>query len=144
MRNEKGITLITMVITIIIMTILAVVIVSTVITDRDTIMRAREADVTAEFATYKDEFDAFVNRKYVENIEFDIDTLFANTSTITYNTKVSGSTDTTIVSIMPTLRYSDYLNDFVVQSGKLTITTSSNTVKKAAEALDITVIAVSD
>ena len=137
MRENKGITLIALVITIIILLILAGVTLATLTGDNGIITKAREAELSTELSAYKEELELYKVNKTSENTNFIEETLTAGKTDLNYNTKneeETGNIKTIITDISD-----KYFEKLEVIKGKLLINTQDKTEIKVAQSLGIEV-----
>ena len=80
MRNDKGLTMITLVITVIVMFIITAVAINSAVGENGVITKAKEAKITAELSAYKEQLQVFIDEQTVKDPEFDPETLNAATS----------------------------------------------------------------
>ena len=136
-ENNRGITLIALVITIIILLILAGVTLATLTGDNGIITRATEARISTELSAYKEELELYKVNKTSENTNFIEETLTAGKTDLNYNTKneeETGNIKTIITDISD-----KYFEKLEVIKGKLLINTQDKTEIKVAQSLGIEV-----
>ena len=136
-ENNRGITLIALVITIIILLILAGVTLATLTGDNGIITKAREAELSTELSAYKEELELYKVNKTSENTNFIEETLTAGKTDLNYNTKneeETGNIKTIITDISD-----KYFEKLEVIKGKLLINTQDRTEIRVAQRLGIEV-----
>lgn len=134
MRNDKGLTMITLVITVIVMFIITAVAINSAVGENGVITKAKEAKITAELSAYKEQLQVFIDEQTVKDPEFDPETLNAATSLLKYNTK--SDTEGNITSIIENID-SDYFTSIEVIKGVLYLSTQDKQVSDIAKILGI-------
>ena len=136
-ENNRGITLIALVITIVILLILAGITISTLVGENGIITKAREAELSTELSAYKEELELYKVNKTSENTNFIEETLTAGKTDLNYNTKneeETGNIKTIITDISD-----KYFEKLEVIKGKLLINTQDRTEIRVAQRLGIEV-----
>ena len=124
LQRNKGITLISLVITIIVLLILAGVTIATLVGENGIITKAREAELSTELSKYKEELELYKVNKTSEDTNFIEETLTAGKTDLNYNTKneeETGNIKTIITDISD-----KYFEKLEVIKGKLLINTQNN------------------
>ena len=91
-KRQRGITLISLVITIIVLLILAGVSISMLIGENGLIGKANESKFKTEMAALKEQLELFNVNKIAENKDYIEATLTAGKELLEYNTKAEGET----------------------------------------------------
>ena len=136
-REKRGITLISLVITIIVLLILAGVSIAMLTSDNGIITNAQKSKISTTFSTYKEEVELYKNSKIAENTNFLENTLEASKISLSYNTKKEDEKGN-IKSIITTINDKD-LEKFEIIKGKLLINTKDINEIKVAQSLGIQV-----
>lgn len=136
-REKRGITLISLVITIIVLLILAGVSIAMLTSDNGIITNAKKSKISTTFSTYKEEVELYKNNKIAENTNFLENTLEASKISLSYNTKKEDEKGN-IKSIITTINDKD-LEKFEIIKGKLLINTKDINEIKVAQSLGIQV-----
>ena len=120
--NNKGISLIVLVITIIVVIIIASAVILT-LTGNNPISEARKATFLNDVATFKDDLNMYKTNEYAKRMgDYDPSLLNATTSGLTYNgTSVSGQ-DNIYDAIQSLEGKSKYNNEFEISNGELKYT----------------------
>lgn len=135
MNQNKGITLIALVVTIIISIILAGVSISMLTGENGIIGKAELAKTATELSNYKEKLEQWKIAKQIENNNFLEDTLSAGKNNLTYNgTKQEGN----IKTIIPDLD-DKYLDEIEIIKGKLVLSTTDSFKIKSAKIANISV-----
>ena len=137
LQRNKGITLISLVITIIVLLILAGITISTLVGENGIITKATEAKISTELSAYKEELELYKVNKTSENTNFIEETLTAGKTDLNYNTKSEeeiGNIKTIITDISD-----KYFEKLEVIKGKLLINTQDRTEIRVAQSLGIEV-----
>ena len=137
LQRNKGITLISLVITIIVLLILAGVTIATLVGENGIITKATEAKISTELSAYKEELELYKVNKTSENTNFIEETLTAGKTDLNYNTKSEeeiGNIKTIITDISD-----KYFEKLEVIKGKLLINTQDKTEIRVAQSLGIEV-----
>lgn len=140
-KENRGITLIALVVTIVVLLILAGVSISMLIGNNGIITNAKLAKVSTEFASYKEEVELYKTDKFLKNNDFKEDTLTAGKTTITYEGKPEEETGN-ITTVIQSLD-EKYLSKFIIINGKLYLMATSevsNIEIKAAQNTGIEVM----
>lgn len=140
-KENRGITLIALVVTIVVLLILAGVSISMLIGENGIITNAKLAKVSTEFASYKEEVELYKTDKFLKNNDFKEDTLTAGKTTITYEGKPEEETGN-ITTVIQSLD-EKYLSKFIIINGKLYLMATrevSNIEIKAAQNTGIEVM----
>ena len=136
-REKRGITLISLVITIIVLLILAGVSIAMLTSDNGIITNAKKSKISTTFSTYKEEVELYKNNKIAENTNFLENTLEASKISLSYNTKKEEEKGN-IKNIITTINDKD-LEKFEIIKGKLLINTKDINEIKVAQSLGIQV-----
>lgn len=136
-REKRGITLISLVITIIVLLILAGVSIAMLTSDNGIITNAKKSKISTTFSTYKEEVELYKNNKIAENTNFLENTLEASKISLSYNTKKEEEKGN-IKNIITTINDKD-LEKFEIIKGKLLINTKDKNEIKVAQSLGIQV-----
>ena len=137
LERNKGITLISLVITIIVLLILAGITISTLVGENGIITKATEAKISTELSAYKEKLELYKVNKTSENTNFIEETLTAGKTDLNYNTKSeeeTGNIKTIITDISD-----KYFEKLEVIKGKLLINTQDKTEIRVAQSLGIEV-----
>lgn len=136
MKN-KGITLISLVVTAVVVIILAGVGIATLGGDSSTIGNAKTAKMMHEFRIYKDELEEFIVKKTAEDYEFEEGSLSAGKYGLIYDTQAEGERGKgSIKDVIPDMS-DDYVERFEIIKGELLIISPSAKEKKVADSLKI-------
>ena len=100
-ENQKGVTLIALIVTIVVLLILAGVSVAILTGENGLLAQANESDFKTKLGTLDEQLKLFKQNKLIENQEFKEDTLNASKDFLQYNTKVGE--DGNIETIFSTL-----------------------------------------
>ena len=136
-KENKGITLIALAVTIIVMLILAGVTISTLTGENGIITNSRKAKIQNELSKYKEELELYRANKYLENQEFNIETLTAGKNSLNYSGK-EDSEEGNIKTVIPDIT-DQYLEILEIFKGKLLINTKDKVLIKVAQAVGIEV-----
>lgn len=129
-RENRGITIIALVITIIVLLILSGVTISTLTSENGIISRANVSKIATELARYNEEVEQWkLAREMDEDEGFQEDTLSAGKSNLSYNGEKK---DGNIKTIVPDM-LDEYLEEIEIIKGKLTINTTSKLKTQAAK-----------
>ena len=134
-ENKKGITLVALVVTIVVLLILAGVSLNLLIGNNGIITRARQAKISNDLSSYKEQLAMFIAEKKVENSEFYESSLTAGKNNLYYNTKTSED-EKTIKDIIRDVK-DEYLDSLEVIKGKLIINTQDKNIIKVAQAVGV-------
>lgn len=136
-KERRGITLVSLVITIIVLLILAGVSITMLTSDNGIITNAKKSKLTTTFSNYKEEVELYKNSKIAENINFLERTLEASKISLSYNTKKEDE-EGNIKNIITTINDKD-LEKFEIVKGNLLINTKDINEIKVAQSLEIQV-----
>ena len=89
-KRDKGITLVSLVVTIVILIILTMVAINLIIGDNGIITRAYEAKYLTELSTCIEELHMFTYARELENDEFEPTSITAGENSLIYNTQPEG------------------------------------------------------
>lgn len=131
--NNKGITLVAMVITVIVLLILAGVTIAMLTGDNGIITKANIAKISTDFAGYKEELESWKTAKKMEDTNFSEDTLFAGKNNLSYN---SNKREGNIKNIIPDFKDS-YLDELEIIKGELTLNTLDKSKIRSAKIANI-------
>ena len=134
-RNKKGITLVALVVTIVVLLILAGVSLNLLIGNNGIMTRAKQARISNDLSSYKEQLAMFISEKKVENSEFYESSLTAGKSNLYYNTKTSED-EKTIKDIIKDVK-DEYLDSLEVVKGKLTVNTKDKNIIKVAQSVGV-------
>lgn len=134
-ENKKGITLVALIVTIVVLLILAGVSLNLLIGNNGIITRARQAKISNDLSSYKEQLAMFIADKKAENPEFYESSLTAGKNNLYYNTKTSED-EKTIKDIINDVK-DEYLDSLEVVKGKLTINTQDKDIIKVAQAVGV-------
>ena len=118
MKNDKGLTLIALIITIIVLLILAGVSIAMLTGENGILTNAIQAKLKTEIAQIQEELDLFKTEKVSENRGFIEDTLNADKEKVSYNTK-NNETENDINDILPSLKNFEYKENIEISKGEL-------------------------
>lgn len=135
-KKEKGITIISLIITIIILIILAGITIGAFSGENGAITKASEAKIMTELSEYKEQVDLYITGKMIENIDFEPESLIAGKTKLMYNTKNDdeGNIKTVIENISD-----KYFEKLEIIKGELLINTKDRLEIKVAQAVGIQV-----
>ena len=134
-KNKKGITLVALIVTIVVLLILAGVSLNLLVGNNGIITRAKQAQISNDLSSYKEQLAMFIAEKKVENPEFYESSLTAGKNSLYYNTKISED-EKTIKDIISDVK-DEYLDSLEVVKGKLMINTQDKNMIKVAQAVGI-------
>jgi len=134
-ENKKGITLVALVVTIVVLLILAGVSLNLLIGNNGIITRAKQAKISNDLSSYKEQLAMFIADKKAENPEFYESSLTAGKNNLYYNTKTAED-EKTIKDIINDVK-DEYLDSLEVVKGKLTINTQDKDIIKVAQAVGV-------
>ena len=133
--EDKGITLIALVITIIVLLILAGVSVAMLTGTNGILTQAQKAKMTTELSSYKEQLELYKTEKLSENREFLESTLTVGKESLKYNTQPEGETGnikTVILNIKD-----EYIDKVEIIKGSLLINTQDKNEIEIAKSLGI-------
>ena len=134
-NQNKGITLIALVVSIIVLIILAGVSISMLTGENGIIGRASLAKISTEFANYKEELEQWKMSKTIEDVGFSDDTLSAGKNNLSYGGEKK---DGNIKTIIPDLK-DDYLDEIEVIKGQIVLSTTDNSKINSAKIANVSV-----
>lgn len=134
-KQDKGITLIALVVSIIVLIILAGVSISMLTGENGIMGRANLAKTSTEFANYKEELEQWKMSRSMEDVGFSDDTLSAGKNNLSYGGEKK---DGNIKTIIPDLK-DDYLDEIEVIKGKLVLRTTDNSKINSAKIANVSV-----
>ena len=134
-KQNKGITLIALVVSIIVLIILAGVSISMLTGENGIMRRASLAKTSTEFANYKEELEQWKMSKSMEDVGFSDDTLSAGKNNLSYGGEKK---DGNIKTIIPDLK-DDYLDEIEVIKGQLVLSTTDNSKINSAKIANVSV-----
>ena len=134
-ENKKGITLVALIVTIVVLLILAGVSLNLLIGNNGIITRAKQAKISNDLSSYKEQLAMFIADKKTENPEFYESSLTAGKNNLYYNTKTSED-EKTIKDIIKDVK-DEYLDSLEVVKGKLTVNTKDKNIIKVAQAVGV-------
>lgn len=134
-KNKKGITLVALVVTIVVLLILAGVSLNLLIGNNGIMTRAKQARISNDLSSYKEQLAMFIADKKTENSEFYESSLTAGKNNLYYNTKTSED-EKTIKDIIKDVK-DEYLDSLEVVKGKLTVNTQDKNILKVAQAVGV-------
>ena len=138
MKNNKGLTMISLVITVVIMLIMAAVAINSAVGDNGVITEAQKSKYLAELSSYKEQLQVFIDERIVEDPEFDPETLNAADTTLFYNTKEAGDTSGNINSVIESIN-TEYFSSLEIIKGELYLSTQDPQIADMAKTLGIMV-----
>ena len=134
-KQNKGITLIALVVSIIVLIILAGVSILMLTGENGIMRRASLAKTSTEFANYKEELEQWKMSKSMEDVGFSDDTLSAGKNNLSYGGEKK---DGNIKTIIPDLK-DDYLDEIEVIKGQLVLSTTDNSKINSAKIANVSV-----
>lgn len=135
MRENKGITLIALVVTIIVLLILSGTVISMITGNDGILTQAQETKFKSELSSLKDEYMLFINNKKLEApTQFKEESVWASKNSLTYNTKTEENGN--IEDILPSISKS-LLDKIEIVKGKLLIKTQSEREIEWAEEIGV-------
>ena len=134
-ENKKGIKLVALIVTIVVLLILAGVSLNLLIGNNGIITRAKQAKISNDLSSYKEQLAMFIADKKTENSEFYESSLTAGKNNLYYNTKTSED-EKTIKDIIKDVK-DEYLDSLEVVKGKLTVNTKDKNIIKVAQAVGV-------
>lgn len=134
-KENKGITLIALVVTIVVLLVLASISINMTIGENGIVTRAQQARITTELDSYKEQLNLYKTAKKAENDSFYEESLMAGKNSIYYNTKISNE-ENSIKDIIKNIS-DEYLDKVEVVKGKLTINTQDKKLIKIAQNMEI-------
>ena len=134
-KNKKGITLVALVVTIVVLLILAGVSLNLLIGNNGIMTRAKQARISNDLSSYKEQLAMFIADKKTENSEFYESSLTAGKNNLYYNTKTSED-EKTIKDIISDVK-DEYLDSLEVIKGKLMINTQDKNTIRVAQAVGV-------
>ena len=138
MKNNKGLTMISLVITVVIMLIMAAVAINSAVGDNGVITEAQKSKYLAELSSYKEQLQVFIDERIVEDPEFDPETLNAADTMLFYNTKEAGDTSGNINSVIENIN-TEYFSSLEIIKGELYLSTQDPQIADMAKTLGIMV-----
>ena len=131
--NEKGITLIALVVTIIVLLILAGISISMLTGENGILTKTNVAKVSTELSTYKEELNSWKLEQLMKNEDFFEDTLSAGKNNLYYNgIKQNGNIKTIIQDISD-----EYIDELEIIKGELVINTTDKSKLEASKIAQI-------
>ena len=131
--NEKGITLIALVVTIIVLLILAGISISMLTGENGILTKSNVAKVSTELSTYKEELNSWKLEQLMKNEDFFEDTLSAGKNNLYYNgIKQNGNIKTIIQDISD-----EYIDELEIIKGELVINTTDKSKLEASKIAQI-------
>ena len=131
--NEKGITLIALVVTIIVLLILAGISISMLTGENGILTKTNVAKVSTELSTYKEELNSWKLEQLMKNEDFFEDTLSAGKNNLYYNgIKQNGNIKTIIQDISD-----EYMDELEIIKGELVINTTDKSKLEASKIAQI-------
>ena len=136
-KNEKGITLLALVITIVVLLILSGVTIRALLSgDNGTMIdTAGKAKIREQFSNYKEALEKYKLEKTIELEDFDEITFSASKTGIYYD-GIEAENSYTIKDVIPDIK-DEYLDLFTVVKGELLLTSQDLTLLDVAKGLDI-------
>lgn len=129
-KENKGITLIALVVTTVVLILLAGTSINFVLGDNGIITKAQQAKMQTEFSKYKEELDLFNGKQLIENQEYQLKTLTAGKNSVSYNTKEDNNG--TIKEILTSIS-NKYLDKIEIIKGEIYINTKNKSEIVAAQ-----------
>ena len=139
MKDKKGITLISLVITIIVLLILAGVSIAMLTGENGILTQAQNAKISTELASYKEELDLFKIEQISKDSSFLEASLTAGKNNLFYNTQKQEEQGKGTIRDIITNISDDYFEKLEVIKGELLINTKDNNEIKVAKSLGIEV-----
>lgn len=136
-KNEKGITLIALVITIIVLLILSGVSIALLTGDNGILTQAKASKISTTLATYKEELELYKGEKRTENINFLDNSLNAGKVSLSYNTQKENE-DGNIKTVITQIN-EEYIEKIEIIKGELLINTKNKQELEIARGLGIRV-----
>ncbi len=136
-KNEKGITLIALVITIIVLLILSGVSIALLTGDNGILTQAKASKISTTLATYKEELELYKGEKRTENINFLDNSLNAGKVSLSYNTQKENE-DGNIRTVITQIN-EEYIEKIEIIKGELLINTKNKQELEIARGLGIRV-----
>lgn len=131
--NEKGITLIALVVTIIVLLILAGISISMLTGENGILTKTNVAKVSTELSRYKEELNSWKLEQLMKNEDFFEDTLSAGKNNLYYNgIKQNGNIKTIIQDISD-----EYMDELEIIKGELVINTTDKSKLEASKIAQI-------
>ena len=134
-KEQKGITLIALVITIIVLLILAGVSIAMLTGTNGILTQAQKAKMTTELSSYKEQLELYKTEKLSENREFLESTLTVGKESLKYNTQPEGETGN-IKTVIPNIK-DEYIDKVEIIKGSLLINTQDKNEIEIAKSLGI-------
>ena len=136
-KNNRGVTLIALVVTIIVLFILAGISLSTLTGENGIIKNAQKAEKTTKLSGYQEQVKLYIQNKQIENSNFNKQSLMAGKDYLNYNTK-NETEKGNIKTIIPTIT-NEYLEKLEIVKGELLINTKNKTEIEIAQTVGIEV-----
>ena len=133
--EDKGITLIALVITIIVLLILAGVSVAMLTGTNGILTQAQKAKLSTELSSYKEQLELYKTEKLSENRDFLESTLTVGKESLKYNTQPEGETGN-IKTVIPSIK-DEYIDKVEIIKGSLLINTQDKNEIEIAKSLGI-------
>ena len=134
-KDNKGITLIALIVTVIVLIILAGVCISMLTGENGLLGRTGLAKMSTEFASYKEELEQWKMSRTMEDVSFSDDTLSAGKNNLSYGGEKK---DGNIKTIIPDLK-DDYLDEIEVIKGELVLSTTDSSKINSAKIANVSV-----
>ena len=134
-KDNKGITLIALIVTVIVLIILAGVGISMLTGENGLLGRTGLAKMSTEFASYKEELEQWKMSRTMEDVSFSDDTLSAGKNNLSYGGEKK---DGNIKTIIPDLK-DDYLDEIEVIKGELVLSTNDSSKINSAKIANVSV-----
>lgn len=136
-KQEKGITLIALVVTIVVLLILAGISINLVLGDNGIITKAQEARIAQELSSYKENMKIFITTQQIQDNKFDSSSLTAYKSKLYYNTK-NEDNNKGIEAVLGNVN-KKYIEKIEIVNGKIYLNTTNKTEQRVASSIGIRV-----
>ena len=137
--NNKGITLVALVITIVILIILATVTINFTFGDDGIITKANQAKYMAELSTFQEELGLYKANKQISEEGFNVESLTAGEESLSYTTSEGLVTEGTIYDVITSLIGSSFAGKMEIIKGELLINSQDIEEIKIAQSMGIKV-----
>ena len=137
--NNKGITLVALVITMVILIILATVTINFTFGDDGIITKANQAKYMAELSTFQEELGLYKANKQISEEGFNVESLTAGEESLSYTTSEGLVTEGTIYDVITSLIGSSFAGKMEIRKGELLINSQDIEEIKIAQSMGIKV-----
>ena len=137
--NNKGITLVALVITMVILIILATVTINFTFGDDGIITKANQAKYMAELSTFQEELGLYKANKQISEEGFNVESLTAGEESLSYTTSEGLVTEGTIYDVITSLIGSSFAGKMEIIKGELLINSQDIEEIKIAQSMGIKV-----